>query len=256
MALAPVQTSGGNGSNVSSTVSSDGTETYGRPGSTSKPPAAQATGAAPAPPKEPVILHDDLSKPVPEGAKCKRLACKATYTGWDRSEKDEAPCVFHKGAPLFHEGSKGYTCCKRRVLEFDEFLKIEGCTEEKHHAFQEKPKDESEGGEIVKARTDFYQTFDYVHLSIFAKKVDKDSAKVDISSDAIELDLRMPATGTRTKERIELYGPVDPSGCEVKVLGTKVEVKLKKADETSWVALRKGEETGEIIQVGRPKPAQ
>jgi len=24
--------------------------------------------------------------------------------------------------PIFHEGSKGYTCCKRRVLEFDEYL--------------------------------------------------------------------------------------------------------------------------------------
>lgn len=23
--------------------------------------------------------------------------------------------------PIFHEGSKGYTCCKRRVLEFDEY---------------------------------------------------------------------------------------------------------------------------------------
>lgn len=33
---------------------------------------------------------------------------------------------------IFHEGSKGYLCCKRRVLEFSEFLKIEGCTEGKH----------------------------------------------------------------------------------------------------------------------------
>ena len=27
---------------------------------------------------------------------------------------------------------QGYFCCKRRVLEFDEFLKIEGCTEGRH----------------------------------------------------------------------------------------------------------------------------
>ena len=33
---------------------------------------------------------------------------------------------------IFHEGSKGYLCCKRRVLEFDECLKMEGCTEGKH----------------------------------------------------------------------------------------------------------------------------
>ena len=33
---------------------------------------------------------------------------------------------------VFHEGSKGYLCCKRRVLEFSEFLKIEGCTTGSH----------------------------------------------------------------------------------------------------------------------------
>ena len=44
-------------------------------------------------------------------------------------------CVFHPGAPIFHEGSKGYTCCKRRVLEFDEFMRIEGCTTKDRHLF-------------------------------------------------------------------------------------------------------------------------
>lgn len=28
--------------------------------------------------------------------------------------------------------TKGYLCCKRRVLEFDEFLKIEGCKRGRH----------------------------------------------------------------------------------------------------------------------------
>jgi hypothetical protein len=27
---------------------------------------------------------------------------------------------------------QGYLCCKRRVLEFDEFLKIEGCKTGRH----------------------------------------------------------------------------------------------------------------------------
>ena len=27
---------------------------------------------------------------------------------------------------------QGYFCCKRRVLEFEEFLKIEGCAEGRH----------------------------------------------------------------------------------------------------------------------------
>lgn len=26
--------------------------------------------------------------------------------------------------PIFHEGSKGYSCCKRRTLDFDEFREL------------------------------------------------------------------------------------------------------------------------------------
>lgn len=33
---------------------------------------------------------------------------------------------------MFAPLSKGYLCCKRRVLEFDEFLKIEGCQTGRH----------------------------------------------------------------------------------------------------------------------------
>ena len=43
--------------------------------------------------------------------------------------------MHHPGAALFHEGSKGWTCCKRRVLEFDEFMKIEGCETKDRHLF-------------------------------------------------------------------------------------------------------------------------
>lgn len=41
---------------------------------------------------------------------------------------------------MFHEGSKGWSCCKRRVLEFDQFLKIPGCTEKTRHMFVGKGK--------------------------------------------------------------------------------------------------------------------
>lgn len=35
--------------------------------------------------------------------------------------------------PVFHEGTKYNACCpKRKVLEFDEFMKIEGCKEGSH----------------------------------------------------------------------------------------------------------------------------
>jgi len=54
--------------------------------------------------------------------------------------RDDEECIYHPGQALFHEGSKGWTCCKRRVLEFDEFMKIAGCKKKKRHLFVGKGK--------------------------------------------------------------------------------------------------------------------
>lgn len=55
---------------------------------------------------------------VEKGTACKRKACGERYDGESRADEE---CRYHAGAPIFHEGSKGYSCCKRRVLDFDEF---------------------------------------------------------------------------------------------------------------------------------------
>jgi hypothetical protein len=69
--------------------------------------------------------------------------------------------------PVFHEGSKGYLCCKRRVLEFSEFMKIPGCKEGRH-LFVGAKKDATQE-EIVPCRVDHYQTPMTVHVSAYAK---------------------------------------------------------------------------------------
>jgi hypothetical protein len=71
-------------------------------------------------------LFDQPGVIINPDAKCKRPSC-----GLGLSEKEQE-CIFHSGTPLFHEGSKGWSCCSRRVLEFDEFLKIKGCCTGKH----------------------------------------------------------------------------------------------------------------------------
>jgi hypothetical protein len=92
--------------------------------------APQPTATPPPPPPE--SEDDDPSLEVPKGKICRRKACGFQYEG---GEREAEKCVFHPGAPIFHEGSKGYTCCKRRVLEFDEFMKIEGCKTKDRHLF-------------------------------------------------------------------------------------------------------------------------
>jgi hypothetical protein len=97
-------------------------------------PTAQAATpkptASPAPPPE--SDDDDPSLEIKQGATCRRKGCGAVYQGGNREGES---CVHHPGAPIFHEGSKGWSCCKRRVMEFDQFMKIEGCKTKDRHLF-------------------------------------------------------------------------------------------------------------------------
>ena len=92
--------------------------------------------AAPATPPQPESESDDPSLTVPPGTTCRRRGCNSVSAAEVTSTgPDDVECVYHPGQALFHEGSKGWTCCKRRVLEFDDFLNIEGCRRKKKHLF-------------------------------------------------------------------------------------------------------------------------
>lgn len=112
-------------------------------------PVAQAQNAPTPPPPPPESEDDDPALEIPDGTNCRRKTCGAKYT--KGGSRDGEQCVHHPGVPIFHEGSKGYSCCKRRVLEFDQFMKIEGCKTKDRHLFvgsgKKKDAAEGEGGE-------------------------------------------------------------------------------------------------------------
>ncbi|WFC95396.1 hypothetical protein MBRA1_002044 [Malassezia brasiliensis] len=98
--------------------------------------------------------------------------------------------------PIFHEGSKGYTCCKRRVLDFDDFLQIVP-------------------GELVQCRLDHYETPDDVRVTVYAKAVDAAKSVVDIQTDQVCLDLHLEPVGSikharRFEKTLLPYSEVDP----------------------------------------------
>jgi len=47
-------------------------------------------------------------------------------------ENKDTSCCYHPGGPIFHEGLKGWSCCKKRVTDFTEFLSLVGCTKGYH----------------------------------------------------------------------------------------------------------------------------
>ncbi|KAL8819084.1 MAG: hypothetical protein Q9223_002400 [Gallowayella weberi] len=216
-----------------------------------RPQAPQQTTPAPsAPPPE--SESDDPSITIPANKTCRRRGCNATSSATTgASSRQEEECVYHSGQAIFHEGSKGWTCCKRRVLEFDEFMKIEGCKQKKRHMFVGKGKKDQGEEALITVRHDFYQTPTTVIASLYLKKIDKHRARIEFSSpDEISLDL--PTTDMkRYKSNVPLFGPIDTSKSTSKIMGTKVELTLVKLDNDSWPTLRSDEQrTSEITQVG------
>jgi hypothetical protein len=112
------------------------------------PPPPRSPVAAPQhvptpPPPPPDSEEDDETVEIPDGRVCRRKGCGATYK--KGSGREGETCVHHPGVPIFHEGSKGYSCCKRRVLEFDQFMKLEGCKTKDRHLFVGSGKQDTAG---------------------------------------------------------------------------------------------------------------
>jgi len=140
------------------------------------------------------------------------------------------------------------------VLEFDEFMKIEGCKRKGRHLFVGKGGKNKGGGEEVveSVRHDFYQTPTSVIASLYLKKIEKEKAKVEFLEQSVEVDLPT-ADRKRYKTSVPLYALIDMGKSSFKIMGTKLELTLAKADGSSWPVLRSNERaTGEIIQVGKP----
>ncbi|KAL1896599.1 hypothetical protein Sste5346_004633 [Sporothrix stenoceras] len=233
--------------------------------SSSSSTTAPAVAAAQPPPPPLESDDDDPALEIPDGRMCRRRGCGVAYkAGTKRGADggDSEKCVHHPGAPIFHEGSKGYSCCKRRVLEFDQFMKIEGCATKPRHLFvgsgrkDKGEKTESGSAEelLDNVRFDFYQSATSLTVSFFLKKIDKTRAVVNFTEQGIELDLPTTDAPTpkRYKKQVSLFGQIDPAKSKYSVLGTKLEVVLAKAVVSSWPVLRSDDRpTGEIFQVAR-----
>ncbi|KAJ3135592.1 hypothetical protein HK100_002474, partial [Physocladia obscura] len=211
----------------------DGKEVYGAVTAAAVAPTPTATPKPSTPPVVPAIKEEELfDSPdaiILDGIVCKRKSCGQMYSG---ALSREAQCVFHSGSPIFHEGSKGWSCCSRKVLEFDEFLKIPGCKTGKHRFTDP----EVVVQQTVECRRDWYQTPTTVIVSIFAKKVDKVASKVEFFQDKININATF-LDGKKYIETIPLALPIDPNTSKFTILSTKIELTIKKANGLSWPTL-------------------
>lgn len=61
--------------------------------------------------------------------RCQRIGCEASFS---EDDNPEGSCRYHAAGPIFHDGMKEWSCCKKKSHDFSEFLGIPGCKTGKH----------------------------------------------------------------------------------------------------------------------------
>ncbi|KAI4898990.1 hypothetical protein NFI96_005658 [Prochilodus magdalenae] len=161
------------------------------------------------------------------GTPCKNGGCSGTYSG---PKSDEETCSYHPGVPIFHEGMKYWSCCRRKTSDFNTFLSQEGCSKGTHMWKN------AEGKKVVPCRFDWHQTGSQVIISIYAKNSNPELCSVRANSTTV--CMRVIFEGEKEfEQKISLWGVIDVSKCIVNMMAAKIEIAMKKAEPMSWARL-------------------
>ena len=74
-------------------------------------------------------------------------------------------------------------------------------------------------------------------MAVYAKKYDPVKSFVDLSPVRLVAHLHFPAENTNFDLDLKLKGVVEVDACTANMLGTKLEIKMKKAETGSWAKL-------------------
>ncbi|KAF7251146.1 Cysteine and histidine-rich domain-containing protein 1, partial [Varanus komodoensis] len=127
------------------------------------------------------IMKEDDSDEIKTGTTCKNSGCTKVYEGPHSSDE---PCTYHAGVPIFHEGMKYWSCCKRKTSDFNTFLSQEGCTTGTHVWIK---KDAEK--KLVPCRHDWHQTGGEVTISIYAKNSVPELSCVEANSTSLNIHI-------------------------------------------------------------------
>lgn len=180
-------------------------------------------------PENTEVVNDKIIK---IGTSCNNKGCKATYDG---EHSNEEPCIFHPGVPIFHEGMKYWTCCQRKTSDFEAFLNQEGCESGLHNFHKPKVTEEKQ------VRVDWHQTTSIVCISIFAKVALPEKTVIQANRVKCKVSILYEGGTSVYEKTFVLREAIDPGKSSVKLLGTKIEIDLKKAEAFSWPTLEQPE---------------
>ncbi|XP_076832879.1 LOW QUALITY PROTEIN: cysteine and histidine-rich domain-containing protein 1a [Brachyhypopomus gauderio] len=161
------------------------------------------------------------------GMACKNGGCSQTFCG---PESDEETCVYHTGVPIFHEGMKYWSCCRRKTSDFNTFLSQEGCSKGTHQWKN------ADGKKVVPCRVDWHQTGGQVTISIYAKNANPELCSIQANSTTVCISVRFDRE-KEFEQKISLWGVIDVSKSVVNMMASKIEIVMKKAEPMSWARL-------------------
>ncbi|XP_072040253.1 protein SGT1 homolog [Amphiura filiformis] len=87
---------------------------------------------------------------------------------------------------------------------------------------------------VLQKRYDWYQTDTQVVIAIMIKKANKDEVKVDYTERAVSATVKLPGSSSEFSLELDLAHPIVPDKSITKVLGSKIELKMKKAEGLRW----------------------
>ncbi|XP_059123344.1 cysteine and histidine-rich domain-containing protein 1 [Peromyscus eremicus] len=171
---------------------------------------------------------EEDSDEIKIGTSCKNGGCSKTYQGLQ--SLDEV-CVYHSGVPIFHEGMKYWSCCRRKTSDFNTFLAQEGCTRGKH-VWTKK----DAGKKVVPCRHDWHQTGGEVTISVYAKNSLPELSQVEANSTLLNVHIVFEGE-KEFHQNVKLWGVIDVKRSYVTMTATKIEIIMRKAEPMQWASL-------------------
>ncbi|XP_068600663.1 cysteine and histidine-rich domain-containing protein 1 [Brachionichthys hirsutus] len=171
---------------------------------------------------------EEDSDEIKIGTSCKNGGCTKSFDG---AASDAGVCSYHSGVPIFHEGMKYWSCCKRKTSDFNTFLSQEGCTKGAHLW-----RKNDACKKVVPCRFDWHQTGAQVIISVYAKNGTPSLSYVDANSTALNIHILFDGE-KEFDQNIRLWGVIDVSKSVVNMMAAKIEIAMKKSEAMSWARL-------------------
>jgi len=159
---------------------------------------------------------------------CYNRGCGQTY---DPEKNNDESCRHHPGEPYFHDAYKGWSCCKKKSVDFTEFLSIKGCTLSKHSNVkppepEKPPKDaNSDKDEVIEVRAPIRKAMERPPIDTPMKVVDATVAsalKEAIDSYKVKAPVVAASTGLAAGE-IAVGTSCKNSGCTYSYTGSSTD---------------------------------